>query len=174
PPPSRFEPPVQAAPGVVAPVPVTPPPPAQGFEGVLRRVLGDVGDVLEGRGLKVQLRIGPGVEPPRCPPHDLHHALSRLLEGLAAVSPPRAALAVRCERKPVLLRCPGGESRQDFLLVAVGHQGVIPPEDQQRIVQGEAQGALGEAARLCREMGGFVRFAPLAEGGLETRFFLPI
>jgi signal recognition particle receptor subunit beta len=167
----------EASPGVAAPVPVTPAPPAppaQGFEGVVRRVLGDVGDVLEGRGLEVQLRIGPGVELPRCPPHDLHHALSRLLEGVAAVSPPGAALAVRCERKPVLLRGPGGESRQDFLMVAVGHKGAISPEDQQRIVQGEAQGALGEAARLCREMGGFVRFAPLAEGGLETRVFMPL
>jgi hypothetical protein len=32
---------------------------------------------------------------------------------------------------------------------------------------------MGQAARSIREMGGFLRFAPLPGGGLETRVFLP-
>jgi signal recognition particle receptor subunit beta len=159
----------------VGPPPVPEParPAAPGFDAVLRLVLGDVGDLLDGHGLQVQLNIEPGIPPPRCPPHDLHHALSRLLEGVADVSPPRLPIGLRCERKAVLIRGPAGETRQDFLMLAVAHHGWISPDDQQRIIQGEADGALGEAGRLCREMGGFVRFAPLGEGALETRFFLP-
>ena len=33
---------------------------------------------------------------------------------------------------------------------------------------------LGQATRLFREMGGFVRFAPLPGGALEARVFLPV
>ena len=33
---------------------------------------------------------------------------------------------------------------------------------------------LTEVYRLVREMGGFVRFAPLPGGALETRVFLPV
>jgi hypothetical protein len=39
-------------------------------------------------------------------------------------------------------------------------------------LSGADPGPLGEAWRLVREMGGFVRFAPLPTG-LETRLFLP-
>ena len=35
-------------------------------------------------------------------------------------------------------------------------------------------GALGEAGKLVREVGGFTRFAPTAAGGTEARFFLPM
>ena len=35
-------------------------------------------------------------------------------------------------------------------------------------------GSLGEGHRLLRELGGFLRFAPLPGGALETRLFLPL
>ena len=58
-------------------------------------------------------------------------------------------------------------------MVAMTHGAKLRPEDQQRVLQGSDDGSLGEAWRLVREMGGFVRFAPLATGGQETRLFLP-
>ena len=42
-----------------------------------------------------------------------------------------------------------------------------------RVLRGGDNGPLGETFRLVREMGGFLRFAPLPSGGLETRLFLP-
>jgi hypothetical protein len=81
---------------------------------------------------------------------------------------------LRSERKPVLLRGKDGQQvKRDFLMLAVSHGGNLTPEDQQRILQGSDASPLGEACRLVREMGGFVRFAPLPAGGLETRLFLP-
>lgn len=51
--------------------------------------------------------------------------------------------------------------------------GTLSAQDQQRIVQGLDDGPLGQASRRFREMGGFVRFAPLPGGTLETRVFRP-
>jgi hypothetical protein len=99
--------------------------------------------------------------------------LAGVLEGVAATSAPRSSVALRCERKPVLMRGRGGEVRQDFIMLAVSHQGSLPAEEQQLVMDGAAGGARGGAARRVRELGGFVRFAPLPGGALETRLFLP-
>jgi hypothetical protein len=81
---------------------------------------------------------------------------------------------VRCEHKPVLLRGPsGGQVKRDFLMMALSHNGTLTAHDQQRIVDGLDDGPLGQASRLIREMGGFMRFAPLPGGTSETRVFLP-
>jgi hypothetical protein len=58
-------------------------------------------------------------------------------------------------------------------MVALAHNGTLSAQDQQRIVEGLDEGPLGQASRLIREMGGFVRFAPLPGGTSETRVFLP-
>ena len=50
----------------------------------------------------------------------------------------------------------------------------LTDEDQRRIQKGADKGRFGEAYRLVREMGGFLRFAPLPEAMLETRVFLPV
>jgi hypothetical protein len=82
---------------------------------------------------------------------------------------------VRAERKPVLLRGRDGRGlRRDFLMLAVTHGEGLGPEDQQHVLKGAATGRLGEAYRLVREMGGFLRFAPLPQALLETRVFLPL
>jgi hypothetical protein len=82
---------------------------------------------------------------------------------------------VRCERRPVLLKNrDGSELRRDFLMLAVQHPGVVDAAQQQRILQGTHAGPLGESCRLVREMGGFVRFAPLPGEAMETRLFLPV
>jgi hypothetical protein len=73
----------------------------------------------------------------------------------------------------VLLRTREGEMRKEFLMVGLGQAGTLSAEAQQRIVHGSDDGPLGQAARLVRGLGGFVRFAPLPGGGLETRVFLP-
>ncbi len=129
--------------------------------------------ILGARGVTVDLRVAPGTALPRCPPPSLRRMATSLLHGIAAVSPPGASIQVRSERKPVLLRSKDGEVKRDFLMVALGHGGILSPEDQQRLLQGTDPGPLGEAYRLVRELGGFLRFAPLPGGSLETRVFLP-
>jgi hypothetical protein len=58
-------------------------------------------------------------------------------------------------------------------MLAVSHGGALSNEDQLRVLRGTDTGPLGETYRLVREMGGFLRFAPLPGGGVETRLFLP-
>ena len=82
---------------------------------------------------------------------------------------------MRAERKPVVLRGRDGrEQRRDFLMLAVTHGAGLTDDDQRRILKGADTGRLGEAYRLVREMGGFLRFAPLPGAKLETRVFLPV
>jgi signal recognition particle receptor subunit beta len=143
-----------------------------GFEGVLRQVVRAAQGALDGRGVSVEVSVPPDTQPPRCPPQDLERALVHLLQGIATAAPPRTAVSVRCERKPVLFKGREGETRRDFLMLSIAQAGSIPAEDQNRLLQADPS-AMGGAAALVREMGGFVRFAPLPEGGLETRVFLP-
>ena len=96
------------------------------------------------------------------------------MQGLAATVTPATGILVRAEKKPVLLRGrDGSEVKRDFLMLALTHAAGLAEADQQRILKGGDPGALGEAHRLVREMGGFMRFAPLPGGALETRVFLP-
>ena len=103
----------------------------------------------------------------------LRRATAALLHGLAVTLAPGSVIAIRAERKPVLLRGKDGEVKRDFVMLALGHGPSLSVADQQRMLQGADPGPLGEAYRLVREMGGFVRFAPLPGGALETRVFLP-
>ena len=119
------------------------------------------------------VKIAPGTALPRCPPASLKRAAVALLSGLGAASLYGATIALRSERKPVLLRTKEGEVKRDFLMLAASHATTLGPEAQQKVLQGADPGPLGEAYRLVREMGGFVRFAPLPGGALETRVFLP-
>jgi len=128
---------------------------------------------LQSRGISVDVRIPAGTEPPRCAPQHLTFAVAALLQGISAASSPGTATILRCERKPVLLKSAGGEVKRDFLMLALAHGGAFSSEDQVRILKGTDPGPLGETFRLVREMGGFLRFAPLPGGGLETRIFLP-
>jgi signal recognition particle receptor subunit beta len=129
--------------------------------------------ILDARGISVDLRIPLNTAAPRCSPPSLKRAASALLHGLAAISAPGSAIVLRSEKKPVLLRSKEGEVKRDFLMLALSHGAALSADEQQRILQGASPGPLGEAHKLVREMGGFVRFAPLPGGGLETRVFLP-
>jgi signal recognition particle receptor subunit beta len=146
---------------------------AGGFEQFLREVLVTAREPLDAQQISVDLHIPVGTRPPSCPPPILHRALAETFEGVAGRSAPHSQVSVRCERKPVLMRGPSGEVRKDFLMVALAHNGTLSAQDQQRIVEGLDDGPLGQASRLIREMGGFVRFAPLPGGTSETRVFLP-
>jgi mutual gliding-motility protein MglA len=161
-----------STPTAVAPAPVAAAPAAGGFDEVLRQVVRSAQDALEGRGVSVEVSVPPDTLPPRCPPRDLERALVHLLQGIATAAPPRTAVSMRCERKPVLFKSREGETRRDFLMLSIAQAGALAPEEQNRLLQADP-GAMGGAAALVREMGGFVRFAPLPEGGLETRVFLP-
>ncbi len=63
--------------------------------------------------------------------------------------------------------------KRDFLMIALTHAGGLGEAEQQQVLKGVFPGPLGAAHRLVREMGGFMRFAPLPGGALETRVFLP-
>jgi hypothetical protein len=144
-----------------------------GFDSVMGEVIASLRPTLDACGVSVDLWIPPGTAPPRCPPQHLRRALAGMLEGIAtgATGP---SVSVRCEKKPVVLRSRDGEVKRDFLMVAFTQGRSFSSDEQQRILQGTEAGSLGQAVRLIREMGGFVRFAPGAdEGALETKVFLP-
>jgi signal recognition particle receptor subunit beta len=163
-----------------APIPMARPGPATGafpsaaLDGLLNEAVASARTVLDARRVSVENKVTPGTNPPRCPPASLRRAAAALLHGIAVACPPGSSIVVRSERKPVLLRGRDGEVKRDFLMLALGHGASLSPEDQQRILKGADPGPLGEAYRLVREMGGFVRFAPLPGGALETRVFLPV
>jgi hypothetical protein len=147
---------------------------ASGFHGLLREILGGVHDALTAQDLSVDLRVPTTTGLPSCPPGTLREALTGAVAGLVTVARPGTQLSLRCERKPVLLKGRDGEVKRDFLMLALAHTGSLSPEDQQRVMAGTDPGPLGQATRLFREMGGFVRFAPLPGGAVETRVFLPV
>jgi hypothetical protein len=144
------------------------------LDDLLRQAIAAAKPTIEPRRVAVDLRVAPGTVPPRCPPQNLQRAVVALLDGVSIVSPSGSTALLRSERKPVLLRGRDGQQvKRDFQMLAITHGGSLTPEEQQRILQGGDPGPLGETCRLVREMGGFVRFAPLPGGGIETRLFLP-
>jgi mutual gliding-motility protein MglA len=115
-----------------------------------------------------------GGDLPLCPPAHVSKLVKAAVEGAAALAP-SAKISVRSERKPVLLKSrDGSETKRDFLMLMVAQPTMIPIEEQQKIPTGAGAGALGEAGKLVREVGGFTRFAPTSAGGTEARFFLPM
>jgi hypothetical protein len=129
---------------------------------------------LAARPVSVEVRMAPGTPLPRCSPIGLKRSFAALFQGLSAVVAPQSAIVVRAEKKPVLFKGrDGSQQTRDFLMIAATHAGGLADADQQRVLQGADAGPLGEAQRLVREMGGFIRFAPLPGGALETRIFLP-
>jgi len=160
-----------------AAVPAPAPPPAAAaasLDALVAEVQAAVRATLAARPVTAESRIARGAALPRCSPAALRRAMTGLLQGLAAVVPPASAILLRAERKPVLLRGRDGrEVKRDFLMVALTHAAGLGEVDQQRVLKGADPGPLGEAHRLVREMGGFMRFAPLPGGALETRVFLP-
>ncbi len=170
-----------APPDAPAPPQMAPAPPAAEAKPsgppllpALRQALDTAQPTIEARGVGVELRIPAGTSLPKIPPATLTRAMVSLLDGISIMSPSGSTAVIRAERKPVLLRGRDGQQvKREFLMLAVSHGGTLGPEDQQRILGGSDATPLGETCRLVREMGGFVRFAPLPAGGLETRLFLP-
>jgi signal recognition particle receptor subunit beta len=146
---------------------------ADGLAGLLQGVLASAQSALDAQRLAVDLKLPPGTPAPNCPAAALQRVLTSTLQALSTSCTPGSQLTIRCERKPVLLRSKDGEVRRDFLMLGLAHTGNLTPEDQQKIAQGTDQTPLGLAARQYRELGGFVRFAPLPGGALEARVFLP-
>jgi hypothetical protein len=163
-----------AAPAPAAAPSVQPPVAAAGLDGLVADVVQAMRAALATRPVTVESRIARGAALPRCSPTSLRRALAGLFQGLAAVVAPQSAIVLRAEKKPVLLRGKdGAEMKRDFLMLAATHAGGLAEPDQQRILRGADTGPFGETQRLVREMGGFIRFAPLPGGALETRVFLP-
>jgi len=129
---------------------------------------------LAARPVGVESRIPRGTALPRARVDVVRSALGLTLQSAAATARPSSVVSARAERKPVLLRArDGSEVRRDFVMVALAQQGGPSEADQQAVLAGRGQGPLAEAQRHVREMGGFLRFAPLPQGGVETRLFLP-
>jgi hypothetical protein len=160
-----------ASPG---PAPAAGAPAGASLDGLVADVVQAMRPSLAARPVSVDSRIARGAALPRCSPASLRRALAGLFQGLAVAVAPQTAIVLRAEKKPVLLRGKdGGEMKRDFLMLAATHAGGLAEPDQQRILRGADTGPFGEAQRLVREMGGFIRFAPLPDGALETRVFLP-
>jgi hypothetical protein len=164
----------EAAPAAAAgPGPAAPSGPPRDLDALVRSAVAQHRAPLDARGVSVQSRIPPGTALPRGGTEQLQRTLGGLISALGDIVPARSQVALRCERKPVLLKGAQGEEKRDFLMLALVHDGALGPDDQQRIAAGSDPGPFGDAVRLVRDLGGFVRFAPLPGGGLETRVFLP-
>ena len=147
---------------------------ASALDGLVAEMVQLSRPALAARPVSVELRMAPGTPLPRCSPIGLKRSFAALFQGLSAVVAPQSAIVVRAEKKPVLFKGrDGSQQTRDFLMIAATHAGGLADADQQRVLQGADGGPLGEAQRLVREMGGFIRFAPLPGGALETRIFLP-
>jgi hypothetical protein len=165
--------PSAAGPAAATAGPGAPPGPPGDLDALVRSAVAQHRAPLDARGVSVQSRIPPGTALPRGGSEELQRTLGGLISALGDIVPARSQVALRCERKPVLLRGAQGEVKRDFLMLALAHDGALGPDDQQRIAAGSDPGPFGDAVRLVRDLGGFVRFAPLPGGGLETRVFLP-
>ena len=151
-----------------------PPKAAPDIGTAMRDAVNKLRPTLEERGVSVDLMVSGASPLNRLSPDAVRKAVGALVDGVSATTANGAKTTLRCEKKPVILRGRNGEQmRRDFWMVAMTHGATLRPEDQQRVLQGSDEGSLGEAWRLVREMGSFVRFAPLATGGQETRLFLP-
>jgi hypothetical protein len=148
--------------------------PAATLDALVLEVAGSLRQPFAQRAIGVEVRLARDTPLPRCSPAALRRALGAFLQALASLVTPSSAIAVRAERKPVLLRGrDGAETKRDFWMIALTHSGGLSDADQQRVLRGGDPGPLGEGHRLVREAGGFLRFAPLPGGALETRLFLP-
>ncbi|HEY6547592.1 MAG TPA: GTPase domain-containing protein, partial [Vicinamibacteria bacterium] len=105
-------PPVTSA-HLVAPAPV-----AQGLDVLLREAADAVRSDLQLNAVSVNVKVAPGTSLPRCPPASLKRAAVALFQGLAMATTHGNAIAVRSERKPVLLRTREGEVKRDFVMLA--------------------------------------------------------
>ena len=149
-------------------------PPAT-LDALLAEVAIGLRSTLAARPVTVQSHVRRGTPLPRCSPAGMRRALGGFLSGLAVVAAPASTIAVRAEPKPVLLRSKdGSETKRNFLMLAFAHTDGLGEEGQQRVLKGTQPGPLGDGHRAVREMGGFLRFAPLPAGALETRLFLPL
>ncbi len=158
-----------------APAPVQRTAPATTLDALFAEVATALHAALAARAVTVESRIARGAALPRCSPVGLRRSLAAFVQGLAGLVAPSSTIAVRAERKPVLLRSrDGGEVKREFLMIALSHAGGPSDREQQSLLKGLGAGALGDGQRLLRELGGFLRFAPLPAGALETRLFLPV
>jgi hypothetical protein len=176
-PPRAASPPVP--PGPVPPAPAPPAAPAAALaaatlDRVAAEAVGTARAALAARQVTVESRIGRGAALPRCPPDGLRRAVAGLVQGLAATVPAATAIQLRAEKKVVRFRTrDGGDVTRDFLMLALTHSAGLSEAQQEKLLAGKEPGLLGEVQRLVREMGGFLRFAPLPGGSQETRVFLP-
>jgi mutual gliding-motility protein MglA len=144
-----------------------------GIEGPLRDAITGIEPQLKARGLAVDIRVSPGTPLPVCGSQDVQRVIGGVMQAVAASATPGTTV-LRCEKKPVLLRSSTGEVRREFVMCALAQLGGLTDAQQQQVLQGSDPGPMGAAYRLVREKGGFLRFAPLPNGGLETRVFLPV
>ncbi len=167
--------PLPPVPVVAAPQPAAPAAPAGPMaNAAVRDAVTAARAELQARGVSVEMRVPPVVLSPRVPAQSLTQALTRLLEHVARQAPQGSSIEIRAERKPVLLKGrDGSEIKRDFLMLATAHPGELTAEQQQSALRGSDPGPLGQACSVVKNIGGFVRFAPLGGGRQETRFFVP-
>jgi signal recognition particle receptor subunit beta len=126
------------------------------------------------RGLRVALDVAPALARPRCASATIRQAVAALLEGISDGSPPASTAEIHADRRSVVIKHPQGDVRSDFLVIAAKHGLIFSEQERSRILRGAEQGSMGEASRLVRKAGGFLRFEALGGEHQETRIFLPL
>lgn len=163
-----------ATPLAVAPSAATAPAAAT-LDTLLAEIATGLRSHLAARPITLQSHVRRGTPLPRCSPAGLRRVLGGFVQGLISVAAPASTVAVRADRKTVLLRGRDGrEEKRDFLMLAFAHSDGLGEEGQQRVLKGTQPGPLGDGHKALREVGGFLRFAPLPGRTLETRLFLPL
>ncbi len=157
------------APASSGPAPLAPEP--ADLAALVSTALDRLRPAIQARGLLVEARIAPDPMPPASS-NDILRALIAILGEIVGATPSSSALGLRSERKPVVVRGRGGEMRREFHMLSLTG-GQMPAEVQVLVQQGDGT-ALGGAVHTVRELGGFIRFAATADGGVETRVFLPV
>ncbi len=149
-------------------------PPAESVEDSLRRGVEAARGALDGRGLRVVLDVPPRLDRPRCPPSAIRQAVTALLEGISDGSPPESTAEIHGDRRSVVIKHPQGDVRADFLCIVARHGPIFSEQERARILRGAEDGSMGEAVRLVRKAGGFLRFEALGAERQETRIFFPL
>ena len=130
---------------------------------------------LDAQQISVDLRIPAGTLAAELPAPDPAPGAGRDLRGPGrrTSTPAFAGLRALRAQAGALARPPTGEVKRDFLMVALAHNGTLTAAISRGSSQGLDDGPLGQASRLFREMGGFVRFAPFPaerrDAGLPAR-----
>jgi hypothetical protein len=142
------------------------------LRAVVGRGVGDAQGALFAREVRVEVDVPGGLTLPRAAAPKVQRIVRVLLEGLSDESPPDARVLLKGESRLADAGNCGVPRR--VLMLAAHHGCAFAEKDRQAIEAGQAGGPLGEAGRLARELGGSLRFGPVAGPVRQTILVVPV